>query len=80
MRIVNTVCINKEKLYVTVFVLIVKVFEENSEITQGGWGAFVCQLRASKSSVCLDQNWRLVDSGKEGAKGPKVRFFRRCHK
>ena len=37
MRIVNTVCINKEKLYVTMFVLI--VFEENSEITQGGWGA-----------------------------------------
>ena len=55
--------------------LIVKVFEENSKITQGGEGGFECQLRTSKSGVCLDQNWMFVDRGEERGRGPKFRIF-----
>ena len=64
MRTANIVCISQEKtvctsLYVD---LIVKVFEENSEITQG---VIEYQLRASKSGVCLNQNWTFVNRGEE---------------
>ena len=38
MRIVNTVYISKKKAVRHCVTLIVKVFEENSEITQGGEG------------------------------------------
>ena len=84
MRIVNTMCISKEKTVKAVrhFAdVIVKVFEENSEITLGGGGGggqeggVECQLRKSKSCVCLDQNWMFVDRGEEGSGGPKFRLF-----
>ena len=58
MRIVNTMCISKEKALRHYADLIVKVFEENSEITQR-WG-IECQLKTSKSGVCLDQNCMFV--------------------
>ena len=42
----------------------------------GGQGGGVeCQLRKSKSCVCLDQNWMFVDRGEEGSGGPKFRLF-----
>ena len=55
MRIVSTMCISKEKAVRHYVDLIVIVFEENSEITQG-WGerdGFECQLRTSKSEMCF---------------------------
>ena len=57
-------CISKEKAVRHYVDLIAKVFEENSEITQGG-GGFECQTKTSKSRVCLDQNWMFVDRGEE---------------
>ena len=44
-----------------------------------GWrkeGGVECQLKASKSGVCLDQHWMFRDRGEEGGEGPKFR----CHK
>ena len=38
MRIVNTMCISKEKAVRHYVDLVVKIFEENSEITQRGGG------------------------------------------
>ena len=38
---------------------VVKVFEENSEITQRE-GDFECQLNTPKSEAYLDQNWMFV--------------------
>ena len=79
MRIVNTICISKEKAVRHYVDPIVKVFEENSETIQGGGGGVECQcqLRMSKSGVCLHQNWMFVDRGEEGAGGPKFRLFLR---
>ena len=61
MRIVNTMRISKGKAVLHYVDLIVKVFQKNSEITQGvvcvcvgggGGGEVVeCQLRTSKSGV-----------------------------
>ena len=61
MRIVNTMRISKGKTVLRYVDLIVKVFQKNSEITQGvvcvcGWGGeggevVECQLRTSKSGV-----------------------------
>ena len=61
MRIVNTMRISKGKAVLNYVDLIVKVFQKNSEITQGvvcvgrggGRGGEVveCQLRTSKSGV-----------------------------
>ena len=75
-------CIGKEKAVHHYADLIVKVVEENSQITQeGGRGVWVeCQLRISKSEVCLDQNWMFVNRGKEGAGGLKFILFCRCQK
>ena len=39
-------------------------------------GGVECQLKASKSGVCLDQHWMFRDRGEEGSEGPKFR----CHK
>ena len=55
MRIVNAMCISKEKAVRHYVDLIVKIFEENSEITQAEGGRF-------KSGVRLDQNWIFVHS------------------
>ena len=55
MKIINTVCISKEIAVRHYVGLIVKVFEENSKITQRG-GGVECQLKTSKSGDCLDQN------------------------
>ena len=55
MRIVNAMCISKEKAVRHYVDLIVKIFEENSEITQAEGGRF-------KSGVRLDQNWIFVQS------------------
>ena len=55
MRIVNAMCISKEKAVRHYIDLIVKIFEENSEITQAEGGRF-------KSGVRLDQNWIFVHS------------------
>ena len=41
----------------------------------GPEGGVECQLRKSKSCVCLDQNWMFVDRGEEGSGGPKFRLF-----
>ena len=63
MRIVNTMRISKGKAVLHYVDLIVKVFQKNSEITQGDvcvcvWGGggeggevVECQLRTSKSGV-----------------------------
>ena len=59
MRIVNTMRISKGKAVLHYVDLIVKVFQKNSEITQGVvcvWGGeggevVECQLRTSKSGV-----------------------------
>ena len=50
MRIVNTLCISKEKAIRHYVDLIVTFFEENSEITQGG-GVLNANLRTSESGV-----------------------------
>ena len=62
MRIVNTMCISKEKAVRHYVNLIFKVFEETSEITQRkGGGVVECQLKKSKSGVWLGQNWMFVE-------------------
>ena len=61
MRIANTICISKEKAVHHYVDLTIKVFEENSKITPG----FECQLRTSKSGVCLDQNSMFADRGEK---------------
>ena len=55
-RIVNTMCNSREKAVRHYVDLVIKVFDENSEITQRGRGV-ECQLRTSKSAVCSDQNF-----------------------
>ena len=71
MRIVNTMCISKEKLYVTV-----KVFDGKfRNYPAWGRGALNTNLKTSKSGVCLDQNWMFVDKGEEKGGGPKFRLF-----
>ena len=77
MRIVDTICISKEKAVSHYVDLIVKIFEENSEVTQREGREFGCQLKKSKSGVCLDQNWMFVDRGEEEGRSPKFRFFLR---
>ena len=73
MRIVNILCISKEKVLRHYVNLIVKIFAESFEITldggrgKGNGGCFECQLRTSRSGVCLDQNLMFVDRG--GAAG-----------
>ena len=59
----------RKKVYVTI-----KVFEGNFEITQRG-GRVKCQLKTSKSRVCLDQNWVFVERGEEEDGGPIFRLF-----
>ena len=44
-------------------------------VGDGQEGGVECQLRKSKSCVCLDQNWMFVDRGEEGSGGPKFRLF-----
>ena len=78
MRIVSTKCISKKKTVRHYVDFIVKVFEENSEIIKGGVGRFECQLRTSKSGVCLGQNWMFVDRGEErGGVSKFILFLRR---
>ena len=79
MRIVNTMYLSKEKTVCHYVDLIVKVFGSNSKNTQG-WGNVECQLRTSRSGMCLDQNWMFVDRGEEGGGGPKLRLFLRTSK
>ena len=75
MRIVNFLCISKEKVIRHYVNLIVNVFAESFEITLhggrrregGGGGCFESQLRTSRSRVCLDQNLMFVD--REGEAG-----------
>ena len=77
MRIVDTICISKEKAVSHYVDLIVKVIEENSEITQREGREFECQLKTSKSGVCLDQNWMFVDRGEEEGGVQKFKLFLR---
>ena len=73
MRIINAMVINKEKLVHHYVDLTVKAFDKKSETTQ--IGGFECQLRTSKSGVCLDENWMFVSQGEEGSGGLKFRIF-----
>ena len=49
-----------------------------SEITQGAWAGFECELRTSKSGICLDQNFKigwLCIEGKRWVGVRKLDFF-----
>ena len=41
-----------------------------------GGGGFVCQLKTSKSGVCLDQNWSSLLEGKRRVGVRNLDFFR----
>ena len=63
MRIViNIMSTSQEKAVRHYVAVIVKIFEEHSEVTQGD---IERQLWKYKSGVCLDQNWMFVDRGEE---------------
>ena len=66
MRILNIVCISKEKAGRYYVDLIVKVFEENSEIIREG--GIECQLGTCKSGRSSDQNFMFVERGKRGVR------------
>ena len=69
MRIVNTMCISKEKAVRHYVDLIVKSFRGKflNWPAWWWWGA------------CLDQNWMFVDRGEEEGGGPKFRLFCGCN-
>ena len=64
MRIVNTLCISKEKAVRHYVGLIVKVFKENPKIAQGG-RVLSANYRRAEWDV-LRPNWMFIDRREEG--------------
>ena len=66
MRKVNTLC-SKKKRYVTMLISLLQFSTKIPKLPRvdGGGGDVECQLRTSKSGVCLVQNWMFVDRGEE---------------
>ena len=76
MRIVNTLCINKDKkVYVVILISLRKFLRTISKLP---WMEdFECQLKTSRSGVCLEKNWMFVDRGEEAGEGTEIYTFLR---
>ena len=76
MRKVNTLC-SKKKRYVTMLISLLQFSTKIPKLPRvdGGGGDVECQLRTSKSGVCLVQNWMFVDRGEEGVGFRNLELF-----
>ena len=76
MRIVNTLCVSREKkLYSIMLISLLTFLRKISKLPwmEGFW--MPVKDVQEWSGVCLEQNWMFVERGEEAGGGPKFRLF-----